>query len=63
MLITLIVSLLIIGVLLYIVRVLIPVDPRIMSIIYLLIGVYIVLWILAALGINVPILGPLVRNP
>jgi predicted membrane channel-forming protein YqfA (hemolysin III family) len=61
MLLTLIVTLVVIAVILYIVETLIPMDRRIKMVIYVLIGIYVVLFLLAALGINVPILGGLMK--
>ena len=59
MLITLIVTLVIAGLVMWLVQVFLPIDFRFKQIIYVLIGLYVVLVILAAFGVNVPILGKL----
>ena len=61
MLLTLIVSLVVIAVILYLVEVLIPMDARIKQVIYVLIGIYVLLWLLSALGVTIPELSPLLR--
>ena len=59
MLITLIVTLVIAGLVMWLVQAFLPIDFRFKQIIYVLIGLYVVLVILAAFGVNVPILGKL----
>ena len=59
MLVTLIVTLVVAGLALWLVEAFLPIDYRIKQVIYILIGLYIILMVLAALGVNVPILGKL----
>ena len=59
MLITLLVTLVIAGLVIWLVEAFLPIDYRIKTVIYVLIGLYVVLVVLAAFGVNVPILGKL----
>ena len=59
MLLTLIVTLVIAGLVMWLVQAFLPIDYRIKQVIFFLIGLYVLLVILAAFGVNVPILGKL----
>lgn len=62
MLITLIVTLVIAGIILWLVNAFLPIDYRFKQIIYFLVVLYVILTILAAFGVNVPILGALLHS-
>ena len=59
MILTLIVYLIVAGLVWWLVESFLPIDYRIKQVIYVLIGIWVVLVVLAAFGVNVPILGRL----
>ncbi len=59
MLVTLIVTLVIIGLLIWLVEMFIPIDFRIKQVIYVLVGIYVILMVLEAFGVHVPVLDKL----
>ena len=59
MLISLITTLIIAGLIIWLINAFLPIDYRIKQIIYVLIAIYIIVMILSAFGVNVPILGRL----
>lgn len=56
---SLIVLLVIIGIALYLLRLFVPIDSRIMSVIYLLVGLVIIVAVLNLLGVHLPYVGNL----
>ena len=59
MLISLIVTLVIAGLVMWLVQAFLPIDYRIKQIIYVLIGIFVIVAVLAAFGVNVPIFSKL----
>lgn len=55
----LIVILILIGIGLYVLQMFVPIDRRIMTVIYILIGLWLVVSLLGLIGVNVPYLGNL----